>query len=188
MDEEKINLIRLAKSGDKIALEKLIKNIQADIYSMLYYLKKNSNDISDLAQEILVKVSKKIYQLKNLNNFKNWLNQIVVNSYYDSLRKQNKHNKKYYFEKNIEDKELQIPDNKINLQESIIDNEIDLIIKNSINNLPLHYKIPIALRELQGLSYEEISGITKTTIGTVKSRISRARAKIKNEIDKYNKS
>ena len=95
MDEEKINLIRLAKSGDKIALEKLIKNIQAEIYSMLYYLKKNSNDISDLAQEILVKVSKKIYQLKNPNNFKNWLNQIVINSYYDSLRKQNKHNKKY---------------------------------------------------------------------------------------------
>ena len=75
-----------------------------------------------------------------------------------------------------------------NIFDTVRNNEIDLIIKNSINNLPLHYKIPIALRELQGLSYEEISGITKITIGTVKSRISRARAKIKNEIDKYNKS
>ena len=61
----------------------------------------------------------------------------------------------------------------------------ELIIKNAIENLPIQYKIPITLREIQGLSYDEISAITKTSIGTVKSRISRARAKIKDDIDKY---
>ena len=188
MDTDKYNLIRLAKSGDKIALGKLIKNIQGEVYSMLYFLKKETKDVSDLAQEVLVKISRKIGQLKNPINFKNWLNQIIVNTYYDSLRKDNHKYNKHNFDKLIDENCLQIPDKKIDLQKNIIDNEIDMIIKKSISSLPPRYKIPITHRELQGLSYEEISGITKTTIGTVKSRISRARAIIKNEIDKYNNS
>ncbi|MBE7708796.1 MAG: sigma-70 family RNA polymerase sigma factor [Cyanobacteria bacterium SIG27] len=185
MDSEKNSLITRAIKNDKEALGRLLRSIQGDIYSMLFYLKKDENDLSDLAQEILLKVSKKIYQLKNPKYFKTWLNQIIINSYYDYLRKQKKKNN--YYDKNIEDRMFEIPDYRQNLSQNIIDNELDLIIKNSINNLPIKYKIPIALREIQGLSYDEISNLTKTSIGTVKSRISRARAKIKDDIDKYSR-
>ena len=70
----------------------------------------------------------------------------------------------------------------------VYENELDKVIKKSINNLPSQYKIPIALREIQGLSYDEISNITNSTIGTVKSRIARARAKIKSDILKYSRA
>jgi len=188
MREEEISIIKRAQNGDKPALEQLIKQEQSNIYSMLFYLKKDENDLTDLVQNVLIKVSKKIKQLKNPAYFKTWLNQIIINTYYDYLRK----NKKYSTHMNLDlinsENAMEIPDYKTNPQNSILNNELDFIIKTSIQNLPLHYKIPITLREIQGLTYDEISSITNMSIGTIKSRIARARAKIKDDVEKYSKS
>ena len=64
-------------------------------------------------------------------------------------------------------------------------NDLEKIIKNAIQNLPDNFRIVIILREFQGLSYEEIAKITKTSIGTVKSRIARARTKLQNNLQAY---
>lgn len=176
-----------AIKGDKKALIKLLRHEQNNIYSTLYYLKKDNLEISDLVQNILIKLSKKIYQLKNPDNFKTWLNQIVINTYYDDLRRKKKEKYKLHINKLTDDSEIEIPDNSSNPQYNILNSELDLVIKNSISNLPIRYKIPIALREIQGLSYDEISNITNTSIGTIKSRISRARNMIRNDILKYSK-
>lgn len=185
MDDTKINLILKAQKGDKNALSKLIKEEQNNIYSTLYYLKKDEVDVSDIMQDVLIKLSKKIKQLKNPQYFKTWLNQIIINSYYDYLRKIKKKIKTVHLEKNDEEKEQEIPDDTPNPQDILLNLELDYIIKNSIEKLPMHYKIPITLREIQGLSYKEISDITKSTIGTVKSRIARARTIIKDKINNY---
>lgn len=185
MDEEKIHTIQLAKSGDKAALERLIKQEEANIFAVLFYLKKDTDDIKDIIQDVLYKLAKNISRLKNPGYFKTWLNQIIVNSYYDFLRKNKKYSNEVYLDNTEEDKIFEIPDYSSNPQESILGRELDFVIKTSIDNLPLHYKIPITLREIQGLSYDEISNITKTSLGTVKSRIARARALIKDDINKY---
>jgi len=187
MNDYEIELIQKAIDGDKKALVELIRIYETNIYTTLFYLKKDRNDLNDLAQDVLIKLSKKIHQLKNPKYFKTWLNQIIINSYYDYLRKNKKN--LINIEKNIdEDVTSQIPDKKNNPQDAILYSELDYVIKTSIENLPLHYKIPIALREIQGLSYFDISQITKTSIGTVKSRIARARSMIKNNVDKYERS
>ncbi|MBQ8636122.1 sigma-70 family RNA polymerase sigma factor [bacterium] len=188
MNEDKINLIIKAKNGDKLALERLIKDEQSNIYATLFYLKKDSNDINDLAQDILIKLSKNISKLKNPSYFKTWLNQIILNSYYDYLRKQKKYSNEINLDNISSDISMEATDYNTNPQISLLNNELDFVIKTSIKNLPIHYKIPITLREIQGLSYDEISNITKTSVGTVKSRIARARAKIKDDIDKYSRS
>ena len=165
MDENNFNLILKAQKNDKISLEKLIKSSIPNIKATLFYLKKNdinnNYDINDLTQEILVKLSKKINQLKNPKYYKTWLNQIIINCYYDYLRKNKKQNNIINIESKEENKTLDIVDYASNPQENILNSELDFIIKTSIQNLPLHYKIPITLREIQGLSYEEISNITK---------------------------
>lgn len=184
MQEDRIELITKAKHGDKNALQALIREEQSSIYAMLFYLKKDEYELSDIMQDILIKITKKIYQLRDPKNFKIWLNQIILNSYYDFLRKQKN---KYRFSKLDDMLNLEIADNKQNPQNSALYNELDVIIKNSIENLPIHYKIPITLREIQGLSYDEISNITNASIGTVKSRIARARAMIKADVNKYSK-
>lgn len=187
MNKTKIKIIKSAQKGDKQALEELIKEESDNIYTTLFYLKKDENEIVDIMQDVLIKLSKKITQLKNPIYFKTWLNQIIVNSYYDYLRR----TKKYSNTMNLVDEEnnstIDIADYNSNPQNEILYSELDYIIKTSIQNLPLQYKIPIALREIQGLSYDEISNVTNTAIGTVKSRIARARAKIKNDIDRYSR-
>lgn len=187
MDDNKLELINKARLGDKQALVDLIKEEQNNIYTTLFYLKKDNNDINDISQNVLIKLSRKINQLKNPNNFKTWLNQIIINTYYDYLRKKKKTALKVQLIDNDEEKMLEVPDYTTNPQDEILKSELDYVIKNAIENLPLHYKIPIALREIQGLSYDEISNVTKTSIGTVKSRIARARGMIKDRINKYSK-
>ena len=164
MDKEKIETILQAKNGDKSALDKIIKEEQGNICSTLFYLKKDYEDIFDITQDILVKLSKKIHQLKNPMLYKSWLNQIVLNTYYDYLRK-NKSRKKEINLKKIDDQNiLDIPDYSTNPSNSILNSELDLVIKTSIDTLPIHYKIPITLREIQGLSYSEISKVINSSM------------------------
>lgn len=190
MDKNKIDLIVSCIKGDKKSLKKLIGQEQSSIYSMVFYLKKDINDINDIVQNILIKLVNNIKKLKNPLSYKSWLNHIIINTYYDYLRKNR--NIKYYekIDLNSENKDIlhEIPDSKMTPYENVLQREIDKVIKNSISSLPERYKLPITLREIQGLSYEEISNIIKINIGTVKSRISRAREIIKSDIEKYNRS
>ena len=185
-DSQYQNLIKEAIEGNKIALEKVIKKEQKNIWLTLFYLKKDPLEIQDIMQDVLIKISKKITQLKNPILFKSWLNQIVVNSFYDYFRKK----KKAIVTTDIDNNTLlNLKDNDYsNPQNKLLNRELDRVLKTTIVNLPDIYKIPITLRELSGLSYSEISKITSTTVGTVKSRISRARTMIKDELKKYDTS
>jgi len=187
MKKELKDLILNAKKGDNTALKELLKQEQANIFATLFYLKKDETDIADIMQDVLIKLTKNIKNLRNVDNYKTWLNQIILNSYYDYARKNKKKLKYSENMANEEDLIEKIPskDNCSNPFSSILYSELDKVIKQSINKLPIHYKIPITLREIQGLTYNEISNITKTSIGTIKSRIARARAILKSEIDKY---
>ena len=184
MDNNKYKLILSAQMGNMEALEKLIKLEQNNIYTTLFYLKKDDNELYDIMQNVLVKVTRKINQLKNPLFFKTWLNKIIVNTYHDYTRKEFKYTKNSEYKENLNE----IPDEKNNPSNNILYTELDITIKKAIQNMPNHYKIPITLREIQGLSYENISNITNTSIGTVKSRIARARGIIKNEVNKYTQS
>jgi len=187
MNDVTFELIKKAIKKDKNAIKQLIKKEQNNIYTTIFYLKKDEDEINDIMQNVLIKLTNKISQLRNPKNFKTWLNQIILNTYLDYLRKNKKtiKNSKIYIP--IDDKITDLKDETNNPQDMILCSELDFVIKNSIESLPLHYKIPIALREIQGLTYDEISDVTKTSIGTVKSRIARARAIIKDDINKYSK-
>ncbi len=180
MEKDDLNLINEAIKGNKKAIGEIIRKQQNNIYTTLYYMNKSHEDINDIAQTVLIKVYNNISKLKNANSFKTWLNKIILNSYYDYLRK-----KKSQPEVIYDEKQYNTVDLKSNPQDSVLYNELDIIIKKSIENLPVHYKIPITLREVQGLSYDEISNITQTSVGTVKSRISRARNMIQDKIIQY---
>jgi RNA polymerase sigma-70 factor (ECF subfamily) len=79
----------------------------------------------------------------------------------------------------------EILDLSSNPSQKAIGNELDIVIKDSISRLAEPFKIAIVMRELQGLSYEQIADATKSNIGTVKSRIARARGKLKEYIKPY---
>ena len=78
-----------------------------------------------------------------------------------------------------------IPDKRCKPLEHCLSNELDCVIKREMRQLPDYFRVPIVLRELQGLSYDEIAKITNTNVGTVKSRIARARSRLKDSLKEY---
>ena len=175
-------LIVLAQSRDIKALEELIRREQKNIFTMFSYLTSRRQDIADLTQETLLKMAKNINKLKEPKKFKNWLNQIVTNTFYDFIKKHAK-DKKLEIDNN---KLLEIKD-KIGCEpgEKCIFSEMEKLIKAAMLALPENLRIVIVLREYEGLSYEDISKITNTSLGTVKSRISRARNKLQEELKEF---
>ncbi len=188
-DNKKSNLdelIELAQKGDLVALEEVIKRQQKTVFATLYYLNAKPDEIMDLTQEILFKVAKNIKKLKNPRTFKSWLNQIIINQFYDTLRKKQKSVKKVCLDNQEENKvNFEIPDFASNPYQKVLDKELEHAIKNSIYKLPDPFKAAIIMRELQGLSYEEIAQATNSNIGTVKSRIARARLKLQEYLRPY---
>ena len=182
-------LVVLAQAEDYNALEYLIKRIQKDVYATLNYMLNNNENISDLTQEVLLKVAKNISNLQNPRCFKGWLNHIITNTYYDYIRKVKRTPETISIDYTCPtlDFELKfdIPDKKNKPMEKCITVECEQQIKKAIRSLPEVFRIAIILREFQGLSYEEIANTTNSTIGTVKSRISRARMKLHEVLESY---
>ena len=121
-----------------------------------------------------------------------WLNdndtsEHIPKTLYEQCKK--KKSKKIYLNiflsLNYKNKEFEIPDNSTSPHECILNDELDLVIKKSIDKLKEPFKMTIVMRELQGLSYDEIAQATNSSIGTVKSRIARARCKLQEYIKPY---
>ena len=183
-----ITLIKLAQQDDAKALDELVKRYQQQVYSSFSSLNPNT-DISDLTQEAMVKMTKSIKNLKNPEKFSSWLNQIIHNLFYDSLRKKNR-NKEISIENPIQPLDENpfgecLIDDRKTPDENYLSCELKQKINSAIEELPPLFKSIILLREIDGLSYEEISALTNLNIGTVKSRIARARVKLQRELEPY---
>lgn len=180
-------LVILSQKSDYRALEELIKREQKNIFATFSYLSKKRENVADLTQEALMRMAKGLANLRNPKTFKSWLNQIVTNLFYDELRKSTR--KPQLVSIDNESSEAgytaQIADYRHKPAERAMSSELDRMIKTEIRGLPEHFRIAIILREIQGLSYEEIAEATHTTIGTVKSRIARARGKLQDGLKHY---
>ena len=185
-------LIIKCQQDDKLALEELIKRHEKIIYNTLYHLDPNRVDIADIAQEALFRMTRAIKTLKKPVTFKFWLNQIITNLFYDELRRKTRRLATISMDTPYMDggedeasPSRDIADTGKMPEERTLNKELDEVIRDSINDLPEQFRIVIVLREMQGLSYEEIAELTKTNIGTVKSRLARARAKLQEQIKPY---
>ena len=183
-------LIELARNDNLDALEELIKRNQSSVYASFYYLSGNCDDVLDLTQEALLKMARNIKSLKNPEKFKPWLNQIVTRLFYDDIRRKNKKLQTVPIDKKEGDEEnkfnvSEVPCKTCTPEEKTLNTELSCLIKKSIQKLPDTFRLAIILREFQGLSYEEIAEITNTNVGTVKSRIARARNKLQSDLKQY---
>ena len=159
------------------------------IHFGLHLLVLKYENLYDLTQEVLVKVAKHIQELNSPKCFKGWLNHIITNTYYDAMRKVKRIPETISLEYTCApldlDIKIDIPDKSSKPIEKCITSECEKFIKKAIRGLPEPFKIAIVLREFQGLSYEEIANSTNSSIGTVKSRISRARTKLQEVLKSY---
>lgn len=186
---DEIPLIEKCREGDIIALEELIKRHERVVYLALYHLEPTRSDIADMAQEVLIKMAKSIKNLRNPASFKFWLNQIITNYFYDELRRKSRRIQTLSIDEAISEEEnapsREIADVTKHPEKKSLDKELDIVIKKSIEELPEQFRLVIVLRELQGLSYDEIAKMTGAGMGTVKSRLARARDRLQKKILPY---
>ncbi len=185
------DLVCSAQEDDYDALEELIKREQKNIFASFSYLGAHNENLYDLTQETLFRMSRNIKKLRNPRLFKSWLGQIISNLFYDDLRKKQRNpdaisiDSYWVNDESGDDCVLNICDNDLKPDEHTLGRELTDVIREMICKLPEHFRLVIILRELQGLSYEEIAKITQTNVGTVKSRISRARNKLQECLKPY---
>ena len=185
------DLVMACQRREPAAFEELVKRHQKTVYVLLYQLAPDWNDTSDLAQEVFIRVWRSITNLRNPNAFRSWLTQIVTNIFYDELRKRPRKlptvsmDEPYKDEESGENTTRDIPDESLVPEEKALNKELSQVIRESMMKLPEQFRTAIVLREEEGLSYEEIAVITKTEMGTVKSRIARARTKLQEMLKPY---
>ena len=176
-------LLEKAKDGDVASFEELIEGYQKKIFNLAYRIIGNYDDAADMAQEALIRIFRSIASFKEQSSFSTWIYRITTNVCLDEIRKRK--NKKVISldeEIRMEDGEMkrQFMSDDIQPDAAAEQKELRTIVSNAINSLPEDQKIVITLRDIQGLSYDEISTVLNCPAGTVKSRINRARQALKN--------
>jgi RNA polymerase sigma-70 factor (ECF subfamily) len=176
------------------ALEELVNRYQKSVYVTLYQLAPDRNDTADLTQDVLLRMCRSIKSLRNPKTFKYWLNRIITNLFYDELRKSPRRLNTISMDAPVFEDEQEsggqpsthdIPDFKDVPEKKLLNTELDRKIKEAIAHLPEQFRTIIVLREIQGLSYEEIASLTHSNLGTVKSRLARARLKLQETLQPY---
>jgi RNA polymerase sigma-70 factor (ECF subfamily) len=180
---EDCQLVELCKKKDQAAFEALMKRHQRTVFALLYKMAPDWNDTADLAQEAFIRIWRGIDKLHNPRAFKSWMVQIVTNLFYDELRKRPRQVTILSLDQpvNSEDEDgpsRDLVDPAAGPEEVFARKNVRESVNNAIATLPRQFRTAIVLRELEDLPYEEIAKITATDIGTVKSRISRARTKV----------
>lgn len=176
MNELEFAVIKKCQNGDIGAFEALVSKYEKIVYNIAYRLIGNAEDSKDVAQETFIKVYRKINTFKGDSSFSTWLYRMTVNTGKDFLRKK-KDNLSIDEERenNISNVNTSLYTPEVSLER----NEKQRMIIAGLNQLKTDHKVMIILRDIQGYSYEEISNTLEISIGTVKSRINRARMNLR---------
>lgn len=179
------DLIRRAKRGELAAFEALILSHEKMVYNVALRMMNHSEDAKDLSQEVFLKAYKNIGNFDERSAFSTWLYRITMNTCIDEMRRR-KGKQVYSLEEELESEDgamqRQIADAGDTPEESLLRMEEKSEILQALDTLSAEHKSAIILREIRGASYEEIAEIMELPLGTVKSRISRARNQLKEEI------
>lgn len=174
---------------NQIFEKELLPHIDA-LKTFAYHLTYNEEDAGDLVQETYMKAYRFIDKYIEGTNAKAWLFKILKNAYINEYRKKSKQPTKVDFEDivsyhNSDDKR---GSSYLDLREEIFENMMGDEVTNAINKLPIDFRTVILLCDVEGFTYEEISKIINVPIGTVRSRLFRARNMLKEKLKEYAQS
>lgn len=174
---------------ERTVFAELLRRYQGHVDKLLYHLAPDWSDRADLAQEVWIRVYRNIRRLQDPKKFKGWLGRIVTNLFYDELRRRKRVSPPLSL-----DAPLHFEDGSVEWDVAAADpGPVDTImtqefyeqLHRAIAELPDAFRVTIVMREIQGLSYEEIAETTGVSLGTVKSRIARARQRLQTNLQTY---
>jgi len=171
---------------DKVFEEEFLPQIDA-LYNFAYHLTYNEEDANDLVQETYLKAYRFIDKYDVGTNAKAWLFKILKNAFINEYRKKTKRPTKVDYEEivNYHDEEDSNYSSYMDLREEMFQSMMGDEVTNAINSLPVDFRTVILLCDIEGFTYEEISKIIDIPIGTVRSRLHRARNMLKQQLKAY---
>ncbi len=180
-------LIKKAKKGDSAAFSALMEQHFAMIYNLALRMSGNPDDASDLTQEVMIKLFKNIGAFEGKSKFSTWVYRVASNTCLDELRKiKRKKTVSLDAEYETEDGSVgyEAEDTAPTPDVSAERSELKTIVAKAVSRLGEEYRTAVILRDINGLSYTEIAEVIGCSVGTVKSRISRGRANLKEILEK----
>jgi RNA polymerase sigma-70 factor, ECF subfamily len=176
--DEDFELIRLVNEGDQNAFAKLIGRHKEKVRNLVFLTLGDAEFVDDISQDVFISIYKKLSDFRFESKFTTWLYRITVNKCRDYLRK--KRVRSIFVPINDADTSRHVGSHSENI-------DLPHLVRGAIKKLPEKLKVPLVLRDIDGLSYKEIADQLECEVGTVKSRIFRARESLKILLEPYQK-
>ncbi|OQX68334.1 MAG: hypothetical protein B6A08_10560 [Sorangiineae bacterium NIC37A_2] len=182
-------LIQLLRKRDEAAFNELVLTYEAQVYRLAFRMLGSPEDARDLCQEVFVQVFRSIENFRGDSKLSTWLFRITVNLSKNQNKYLARRQKKNHSEldealgfeaqgaSGVTSGEMPAP------EEQAVGRQIERIVKEALNSLDEEHRTLVILRDIEGLSYEEVAEIAELPIGTLKSRLHRARATLRQKIE-----
>ena len=177
---EESQLIRRATEGDASAFNTLLGQHERRMYAVALRMCGNAEDAQDCLQEAMLRVYRAISGFKGQSSFATWVYRITMNTCLDELRKRK--NRPGTSLDNLVDSGWSPTDEDDTPERHALRGEVRSSLQAFIRELPEDMRAAIVLRDIEGYAYEEIAQMLDTNVGTIKSRISRGREKLREKI------
>jgi RNA polymerase sigma-70 factor (ECF subfamily) len=172
-------LVRQIQKGSQSAFDELVKRYYGSAYNMVAHSVRTHEEREDLIQEIFIKVYKNINKFRFQASFSTWLFRITRNMLIDRSRKKSLIQVSMESEEGVATIGERIEDNRANPEAQSMESDADSALRNALMKLDDDHKQILILREMEGLSYRELTEVLGINMGTVKSRLARAREELK---------
>lgn len=192
MATDDLTLVKRARSGDQRAFKLLIERYQRKVYSVALGMVKDREEAMDVSQEAFVKVYKYLDHFKGDSSFYTWLYRITVNICIDVLRRRAAAKGEHVeFDETVQHDSAEANIGALgsrlgtNPQKTLLRKELAAKIEEALQEVPEKHRAILLLRELEGMSYEDLARTLQIPKGTVMSRLFHARAKMQTILNKY---
>src|ERR1700720_3762618 len=184
--EEDSALVAGLRTGDESAYEILIQRFEQPVYNLVSRLVDDSADAADVTQEVFLKVFRKVSGFRAESSLKTWIYRIAVNEARNQRRWFIRHRGKEIgldpAESDSQGPQDWLSDPGRSPYQTAVDQETHALIEAALLKVSPNYRAAVVLREVEGLSYEEISEVLEVSLGTVKSRILRGRESLRKHL------
>lgn len=182
-------LLAAIRDGDEFAFQELVRRYRNPITNFVYRMLDDYERSVELAQETFIRVYTSASRYQASYSFSTYIYRIASNLAISELRQRKRRRLvpllSHFTDDNGEQMELDIPDANQLQDDTIIEAERKRAVAKAISSLPPKYRVAVVLRDIEGLSYEDIARTLKLSEGTVKSRINRARNLLKDKLSAY---
>jgi RNA polymerase sigma-70 factor, ECF subfamily len=183
-----IEFIERLRAGEAEAFDELVNRYTANIYALLMRLTEDSEEARDLTQDTFLSALKAIKNFRGDADLKTWLYRIAVNESRNRFRWWKRRNRSLTISLDAENSFGQtqdVTDSAENPEIATLRREREAALRQALSELPTNFREVIVLRDIEGLSYEQVAAALETNVGTIKSRIARGREELRKKLSGF---